>query len=579
MADKPSGEKQGKLGPPAEPSMERRLLLAFVLMGAILFLTPYFYRQFVPAPPPAKPAKTQAVKPAPAEAKPPEAPPAEAPAPAPAKPAPAPTAPAVSAEKEETTVIDTALYRIELSNRGAVVHTWLLKKYKDSAGKPLELVNPAAAEKAGYPFSLTFPGKKLPVDLNQTLYAVQVSQDGLKIDYEYSNGNVVSRKSFQFRRDSYLSEFTSEVALDGAGVPHFVAWSGGFGDFALKNAAGQQHSVYFDLASNRLFTKSAKDAKEGPVSDTGAYSFAGIEDTYFAAVFLPESEAPFTLRTTSTEIAKEAHAGAAVGGSPALRFSVFVGPKDMAILKRVNPKLEQIVNFGRWFGWLAKPLFLIVNWFNNHTIHNYGWAIVLVTIVINFALLPFKFKSMKSMKKMQALKPQIDAINAKYKNVGLRDPRKAEQNEEVMALYKKHGVNPMSGCLPMLPQLPIFIAFYNVLTVAIEMRGARWLWVTDLSQPEHLPIHILPILMIVAQYIMQKMTPTPGQDPTQAKMMQFMPLIFGFMFYNMSSGLVLYWLTSNLVGIAQQWMINRSMPEPAPEAPPPPAPKRKKGGK
>jgi YidC/Oxa1 family membrane protein insertase len=182
------------------------------------------------------------------------------------------------------------------------------------------------------------------------------------------------------------------------------------------------------------------------------------------------------------------------------------------------------------------------------------------------------------MKRMQALQPQISAINAKYKNVGLRDPRKAEQNAEVMDLYKKHGINPMGGCLPMVLQIPFFIAFYSVLQVAIEMRGASWLWVTDLSQPEHLPIHILPVLMTVAQFVMQKMTPTPGQDPNQAKMMMFMPLIFLFMFYSMSSGLVLYWLTSNVVGIAQQWFINRSMPVPQPVEVAA-GPKRRKGGR
>jgi YidC/Oxa1 family membrane protein insertase len=160
----------------------------------------------------------------------------------------------------------------------------------------------------------------------------------------------------------------------------------------------------------------------------------------------------------------------------------------------------------------------------------------------------------------------------------MRDPKKAEQNQEVMDFYKKHGVNPMGGCLPMLVQLPFFIAFYNVLSIAIEMRGAHWLWVTDLSQPEHFTIRALPVLMVAAQFVMQKMTPTPGQDPTQAKMMLVMPLVFGYMFWSMPSGLVLYWLTSNLVGIAQQWFINQSMPAPPPEAGPPAASKRKKGG-
>jgi len=163
------------------------------------------------------------------------------------------------------------------------------------------------------------------------------------------------------------------------------------------------------------------------------------------------------------------------------------------------------------------------------------------------------------MKRMQSLQPQIAAINEKYRNVGMRDPRKAQQNQEVMELYKKHGINPMGGCFPMLLQIPFFIAFYKVLTVSIEMRHANWLWVTDLSQPEHLPIKVLPIAMIATQFVMQKMTPSTTVDPTQRKMMMLMPLFLGYMFYWMSSGLVLYWLTGNLVGIAQQWFFNRTI--------------------
>ena len=189
---------------------------------------------------------------------------------------------------------------------------------------------------------------------------------------------------------------------------------------------------------------------------------------------------------------------------------------------------------------------------------NFGWAIVVVTVAINFVLFPLKLSNMKSMRKMQALKPQIDTINARFKNIGLRDPKKGEQNEEVMALYKKHGVNPMGGCLPMLLQMPFFFAFYKVFTVSVEMRGAPWLWVTDLSQPEHWQIKILPLVMIASQFIMQKMTPQAGGDPSQQKMMMFMPLVFGFMFYNFPSGLVLYYLTSNLVSMGQQWFFNKT---------------------
>jgi YidC/Oxa1 family membrane protein insertase len=275
--------------------------------------------------------------------------------------------------------------------------------------------------------------------------------------------------------------------------------------------------------------------------------------------------------------------GAAVGGGARNRFSVFVGPKDLDLLKRIDPRLEQMVDFG-WFWFIAKPLFLVLNWLNDKLAHNYGWAIVLLTILINFVILPMRLKSMKSMKKMQTLQPQIAAINAKYKNVGLRDPRKAQQNQEVMELYKKHNVSPMGGCLPMLLQIPVFFGFYKVLTVAIEMRGAHWLWVTDLSQPEHLPIRILPIAMIVAQFVMQKMTPNPSADQNQQRMMLMLPLVFGFMFYGVASGLVLYWLTSNLVGIVQQWFINRSMGAAGAGAAPPvtavtAAPKKRSGSR
>jgi YidC/Oxa1 family membrane protein insertase len=302
------------------------------------------------------------------------------------------------------------------------------------------------------------------------------------------------------------------------------------------------------------------------------------------AVFLPERGATVAMTTfsdseaTARDTKELPFAGTAVGGGPANHFSLYVGPKDYDILRAVNPKLEQVVDFG-WLSLLAKPLFLLVNWVADRAIHNYGWSIIVVTIALNFVLFPLKITSMKSMKKMQALQPQIAAINDKYKGIGLRDPKKADQNQEVMELYKKHGVNPMGGCVPMLLQIPFFIAFYKVFSVSVEMRGATWLWVTDLSQPETLAIHLLPIIMVVSQFVMQKMTPTTtGGDPSQQKMMQFMPLIFGFMFYNLSSGLVLYYLTSNLVGVAQQWFFNKtSLASVAAQSVQPP--KKKKDGR
>jgi YidC/Oxa1 family membrane protein insertase len=164
------------------------------------------------------------------------------------------------------------------------------------------------------------------------------------------------------------------------------------------------------------------------------------------------------------------------------------------------------------------------------------------------------------MKKMSALQPQVKEIQNKYANLPMRDPRRQQQQAEMMELYKKHGVNPLGGCVPMLLQFPFLFAFYKVLTVAIEMRGASWLWVTDLSQPESLAIRVLPLATIATQFVIQRMTPAqPGADPQQQRIMQFMPLMFIFIFYSVASGLVLYWLTGNVVGIAQQWLLNKAM--------------------
>jgi YidC/Oxa1 family membrane protein insertase len=557
MAEGGRQDMTSKIGP-EEPRMEWRLLLAFLLTGVVMFLAPYVYHKMY-GPPPAAPVKA----PAPASK------PAEAPRPAPPAAPEAKPAAAISAAQPEEQTVETDVYRIRLSNRGAVVLTWELKKYKDAAGKTLQLVNAAAAGKAGYPFALSFKDRRPALDVNQALFAARPAPDGLGVDYEFSDGRLWVRKSFRFEKARYLWRFFSEARDASGPLPHLIQWRGGFGDPAVDNPAARQRTLHFDPAGGKLITEEAKAAKNGPVSAAGPFLFAGIQDGYFAAVFLPPAGRSVEVQTLSDEApspreAKETpHVGVGVGGEGRNEFAVFVGPKDLDVLRQVDRRLEQVVDFGTWFGFIAKPLFLILKWVHHNMVGNYGWAIVLVTVFINFALLPLKFSSLKSMKKMQALQPQVAAINEKYKGISLRDPRKQQQNQELMELYKKHGVNPMGGCVPMLLQIPFFIGFYNVLTVAIELRGASWLWVTDLSQPEQLPIRILPVAMIVSQFAMQKMTPTTTADPMQQRMMLLMPLVFGFMFYHFSSGLVLYWLTSNLVGIAQQVLINKTLPPPA----------------
>lgn len=575
MADQPNPIQPGK-PPKKELSMEIRLLLAFLLMGLVLYLTPYIYKA---PPPPKKPAVPAATTPTgPAEKK-PEAAAAKPKPAAPAEPVPG----QIQASGEQAFTVETDYCRIRFSNRGAVVTSWVLKKYLDHAGKPLELVNSDALTKAPAPFSLSLKDQQATAALNAGLYTAKPAADGLGIDYEFSDGRNYARKSFRSARNSYLSQITTEVRENGVAAPHFIEWRGGFGDATILNRAGERHAIYYDLSqgsSGKLISKDVKSVKDAPLTSAGNYSFAGLDDRFFAFVLLAKDNASTQLEIVKDDVPvasgtkEENEVGVQIGGDSVNRYSVFAGPKDVDLLRNIDPKLQQLIDWG-FFGILAKPIFIGLHWLNDTLIHNYGWSIVVITVVINLLLLPMRFSSMKSQRKMQSLQPQIQAINAKYKGLSLRDPRKAQQNQEIMELYKKSGANPMSGCLPMVVQIPILYAFYKVLTVTIELRGAHWLWVTDLSQAEQLPIHILPLVMIVTQFVLQKMTPNPSMDPGQAKVMQFMPLMFGFFFYNMSSGLVLYWLTGNLVGILQQWMINRSMPPPpAPEAPKN-APKRK----
>lgn len=569
MADSPetpnsSSTPNSTAGPKKSLSMETRLLLAFLLMGLVLFVTPYLYKPPVgpkPTAPAATPQQAAQVtqKPREAESKIPAAK-VEIPG-------------QIAAGSQQERLIDTDLYRIKFSNRGAVVRSWELKKFKDHNGNPLQLVNVPALSKVPGPFSVSMKDDKTAALLNYALFVEKLSPDGLGVDYEFSDGKTLCRKSFRFAKNSYMSQFSSELAQNGTALPHLIEWRGGFGDETVLNRISAQHSVYYDVPASKLYNKDAKAAKDGPITSTGTYSFAGLDDTFFAFVFIPKDNTSTEVRTVKDEAPsppsgkEELHVGVAIGGDSQNKFAAFVGPKDVDILKSVDPKLQQLIDWG-WFWFIAQPLFSVLRYINDH-IHNYGWSIVLITIIINLLLLPLRFTSLKSARKMQALQPQIAAINAKYKNLSLRDPKKAEQNQEVMALYKKHGANPLGGCLPMVVQLPILYAFYKVLTVTIEMRNAPWLWVSDLSQPEQLPLHLLPIIMIITQFIMQKMTPNPTMDPAQAKMMQFMPLMFGFFFYNMSSGLVLYWLTGNLVGILQQTLINKYTPAPVVATPTP----------
>ncbi|MEP7353417.1 MAG: membrane protein insertase YidC [Acidobacteriota bacterium] len=553
-------------------SMEVRLLIAFVMMGLVLAVS-----QYLLPPPPTPPPTTATVetdkgdKPgAPANI------PNTAPN-TPELPTDTPAASAVSAAQEETVTIDTNLHHVVFSNRGAVVKSWVLKKFKDAKHEPLDLVNVRAAALKGNlalpaPMSLAFKTKPKS-DLNNSLF--RVTQNGLSVTFDYSDGRTAATKTFDFAQDTYLAKVSSQVIENGVAVPHSLVWRGGFGDSTVVNPVADGHLVYYDTSANFPWYRSRLRTNVTDHPPTGQVAFAGIEDKYFAAVMLPTLAAgqagdqggtlditPYSDNVPKADQKEELRVGVAVGGSGTNVLALYVGPKDDDVLEPVDPRLGKLIDWG-WFFFIAQPLFRALTWVTAHLTHNYGWAIIVATIIINTILFPLRLTSMKSGKKMQALKPQLDALNAKYKNMALTDPRKSEQQAEMMELHSKNGVNPVGGCLPMLVQIPVFFALYKVLSIAIEMRGAEWLWVADISQPETLAIRALPVILVASQFLTQKMTPAPGVDPTQQKMMLFMPLMFGYIFYYASAGLVLYYLTSNLVSIGQQFVMNRAMPTPA----------------
>ena len=566
-----------------EQFIQRRMLLAAVLSAAVMGAYVYFSpRPEAPPPPPAPVEDAVSAT---------EQPPADNAADAAAPVLTVPSDQLIEAAREETVIVETDIFRVEFSNRGATVKHWILKNYKDAAGNPLDLVHQSGAERFGRPFSIVRIGGEAFEGADDALFGVNpgpaVRRAPEAVVFEYAKDGLGIRKSFSFQSEGHVVQMDTEVTEGGRTQRHLVAWGGGFGDTAQAgNAAHSETFLYRDGDIEHIL---AADAEDERVSHSGPFPFVGIADLFFAAAAIPEPGDEIRIETSTVEIVPagaepgdtQQYVAAAFGGEPRNRLRLYVGPKSersLAQVEGVGNAFRQIVDFG-FFAFIAEPLFAMLRWVYGNIVANWGWSIVIVTVFINTILFPLKFKSTKSMRKMQQLQPLIKQINNKYKGVGLRDPRKAKQNEELQALYKKHKANPIGGCLPIALQMPFFFAFYKLLTVAIEMRQAEWLWVTDLSNSETLAIRILPLAMVATQFWSQALTPTPTADATQARIMKFMPLVFGFIFYQFQAGLVLYWLTSNCVGIGQQLILNRLPMEKLELETPPQRGKRKKRGK
>ncbi len=576
-----------------ELSTETRSLIAAVLCLLVIAGWSLIYK-----PPQPTPTKPNPVTPAPASV------PPAGPLPAPSR-ASTKTEPVVamhSAGEERSVVIESDLYRVQISNRGATVRSWQLTKFTDDHTPPrtLDLVHAdVAQQEGGWPLSLALDDTQQETALNNALFEIKssgsVPQAGdvlhppADVTFTWSDGRLEVTKRLKFN-ESYIVDVQTSVSLDGKPLQYGLAWRGGFGDATAYRAALQ--TQVFTSAAGNLNTLAAKNlGKSGQpalrATVPGPFDFVGIEDQYFAAAFLPAAPSPpaslqpefaltdwtFQHETVAadgkieTEMVPEIAAALATPGP--LDARLYVGPKSIDVLKAVRPPLNSLVQFG-WWGFIAEPLFYALRWMY-HYVPNYGWAIILITIAINMVMFPLKVKSMRAMQKMQKVAPEIKSIQEKYKKYSMRDPKKAEMNKEVMAVYSREGINPLGSCWPMLIQMPIWFGLYRMLANTIELRHAPWIgWVHDLSARD--PYYILPIVVAATMFLVQKMTPTPGMDPAQAKMMGLMPLMMGGMFALSPSGLTLYILASNLVAMVQQWYLSRTMP-------PPPKPSRGPGKK
>lgn len=485
----------------------------------------------------------------------------------------APPANTVQATAPEQTVVENELYRITFSNRGGDVTSWILKKYKGDDGKPLNLVNQQASAKFGLPLSLYSSDEALRQQLNSALYvpsATGTLTAPATLSFDYSADGLTVRKSFHFE-SGYVVRADVSVTRNGAPLPAMLAWPSGLGEQATlpQYAAG----TLDDSIEGKTDQIAAKKVGNGETLH-GPFDYAGVADMYFAAVFIPSSPADTSLVTlhntiavpknpehpSPNEVEQAPVLGAAVGENGVLHTQIFVGPKLMGLLATIHTanggNLDSVVSFG-WWTWIAKPMLLVLRFFVDHGIPNWGWAILVLTLILNFAMLPTRIMMMKSSLKMQRIQPQMDAIKAKYAKYKATDPRRQEMNKEIFDLQRANGVNMFGGCLPMLLQYPLLIGFYEMLRYAIELRQAHWLWLPDLSAPD--PTHILPVFFIISMFLSQFFTPSPGMDQRQQRMMAFMmPMIFGVMMWNIGSGVALYWAGSNLMGVGQQLVINRT---------------------
>ncbi len=485
------------------------------------------------------------------------------------------------APKGTLITVDTPLYKGVIDTAGARILSWELKNYKASTnGEGNELVNLFNDSQPGFNTLLQVQGLKIPEFIPYKYGGgrkVSVTEGTKEIVFQWSSPEGITIKNIlEIDSSSYLVKQKFEI-------------SNSSGDSIRERVVvrwlGQVKAVGMRGGDSKTFIAMVSDSIERVDSDPdeiinykGVINWFGFSEKYFMSTFLPETGAETVVELGPTKEeglvkAQFAYPASTIpSGKTSLRtWEVYMGPLESSFLNPIGYGLDKAINYG-WFGFLAKPMLKFLEWLNSY-FHNYGISIIVITIIIRVLFFPITVKSMVSMKKVQIkteeIKPEMDALKEKYKD------DKSKQNSELMALYSKHGINPLSqlgGCLPLLIQFPVFIAIYDILRHSIDLRHSPFLWIQDLSEPEMLfdipyvgiPFRVLPLLMGAAWFISQKMTTVStamgGENmKLQMKLMQYMPIFFIYLFWSLPSGLVLYWTVSNVLSIVQQVYVNRKV--------------------
>jgi len=535
---------------------ERRLLLAVAL--SLLVLTAYSLL-FAPTPPPSapptpSPSPTAVAAPATAGT----APSAPVPAEAPGAKAPAP---AQADERERRVEVQADDYAVAFTNRGARLVSWTLSRYRDARGRPEEMI---PAQGAGVrPLDVETGDPAVDARLREALFkptADTVTVSGGEphtLRFAFSDGEVEAEKTLVFRASGLVAVSVS-VKRHGQELPRRLLWGPG-----VSNPSPEERTIqgYYDPRGVAYSAGVVEHLEAPKLPPSGkplpGVGWVGVESHYFAAIFVaPAGGAAAEVRPQAAPAKPDEKPSvapvAAIDASGAEPVQLFVGAKDHQALAKLGHRLERVVPVGDWIGPIVVVLMSLLRWVQSH-VGNWGWSIVVLTVLINLVMAPFRHYSIVNGLKMAKLSPEMKAIQERYRKVPLMDPKRQKMQEEVAALYAKHGMSMgsqmMVGCLPLLLTMPFLFAFYRVLTVSIELRGAPFLWISDLAQKD--PLFLTPVLMGVSMFVMQKMTPST-MDPAQQRIMMLMPLMLAGMVLWAPAGLNLYWLTSNLWSILQQ---------------------------